>query len=178
MPRLLKRTTIVLGLILTMMLPGVAATASSTATRPAPAAAAAAVNTWLIGTPVSAGSGLYWFPCTIPSQRTNIIILAVPFGGHPVNDDINCTLSGEHGFAALITNSSTSRTVKVCNHTSVSFWEGVNVANASGGATGEIRWYEDTPGGGCYVTNISYPVRKFYAYWAGTGSYSPWAPPY
>ncbi len=173
---ILKRTTLVLGLIAGLMIPG--APVMATAANPAPGdVASAGAQPAEVGAaatnPVTvsdAGTmGLYWVAgCTIPSQRTTLIFLRASG---------LCELGGEVGFAALITNTSTSHTIKVCNqHATLPFIEEVNPANPDGSATGQIIPYADQPGGGCYLRTVGYPIRKFRATFAGDAS--PWAAPY
>lgn len=126
-------------------------------------------------TPV--GNGLYWWRCFLHNEDTSLILLGFPRPNIPLNHPANCLPGGgEYGFAALITSTSVSHIIKVCNQTVVPFTAGVNRARPDGGATGEVNLYTDQPGGGCYSTSLSYPIRKFRATWDAYSS--PWAPPY
>jgi hypothetical protein len=144
-------------MITALLIPGVPAMASTD-----PAAADGAI-----------AADPQYYVCTIAAERTRLIVYRYP---RPNNEN-NCPLGGELAFAALITHSSTSYTVKVCNHTpSLPFWEGVNQARPDGGATGNVFWYQDPAGGGCSSYAFPNPVRKFQASY--DGHVSQWAAPY
>lgn len=170
---ILKKTILAVGVIVGTMAPGAPALADAAGSAPGNVSArtqltaVTPVATNQAATGDAGTMALYWVECTISSERTRLIFL---------RGNISCAFGGEVGFSALITNTSTSRTIKICNQSTRPFYEDVNPANPDGSATGQIIPYVDQPGGGCYVRTVGYPIRKFRATFDGVSS--PWSLPY
>lgn len=157
MHRIVTKAASVVGVIAALLAPGVPAGASAA---PATGGAVALADP-------------QFYTCSIPAERTRIIIFRYP---RPNNGN-NCVLGGELAFAALITHSRTSYTVKICNQIAIyDFFAQINLANPDGGATNTIFWYWDPAGGGCSLFDFPNPVRKFRASY--DDYVSPWAAPY
>lgn len=94
---------------------------------------------------------------------------------HAAGDSVQLDVynKGRHvGFVALTTNpGAANRQLEVC--TLIGPWTRgqVNPADANGNATGEIIDYYDYAGGGCYVRDLGYPIRKFRAEWDDGGGH-------
>lgn len=71
------------------------------------------------------------------------------------------------GFASLRTWTRTHHQVEVCDYVGPDFSEQIDEADSAGNSTGKLHVYTDHPGGGCFQTDIYYPVRKFRPLYAG-----------
>lgn len=82
-----------------------------------------------------------------------------------ISPHLDCFHEGAYGVAELRRRSGGHR-IEICNFSSPHlFFMTIDPANPDGSSSGRLLWYSDPPGGGCYIRNISYPVRKFRAEW-------------
>lgn len=112
---------------------------------------------------------IYEVHCYYPnsSDPNSIQILFSPY--------VDCYHEGAYGVAELRLRDGGYR-IEICNFSSPwLFYETIDPANPDGSSSGRLLWYSDAPGGGCFIRNIGYPVRKFRAEW--NAHISVWDPP-
>lgn len=119
-------------------------------------------------TQISSGNDRSTWEGFIYRSHTRVICLELVFGNGG---------SVPMGFAALTTTSRTGHHLEICDYNGDFFYERVNVADAAGNATARVIAYRDAFGGGCFLRDLGYPIRKFRAVGA-YGVPSDWlAPP-
>ena len=82
------------------------------------------------------------------------------------------------GFVYLETSSDRRyRKLEICDQANdgLSIHGQIDPADASGGSTGNLITYTDAWGGGCYLRDLYYPIRKFRALIGSAAT--DWAPP-
>lgn len=99
---------------------------------------------------------LWWTWCEDPSAKTEYIFLET--------DGEVC--GGGTGFvsgsASLTTKGPDSYVIEICQHSQPgSFWEPVAPANPDGSMRGDVIWYSDPAGGGCFIAAKYYPIYQF-----------------
>lgn len=81
---------------------------------------------------------------------------------------LGCSIAASHGFVHLGPRTNGARRLEICHRSDI-----------SAAMHGIIRpvgrapiWYNDQPGGGCYIRQLGYRIDRWRAYF--NGIYSPW----
>ena len=159
---------LLVGVVTVLSLAGTALPASAASTAATTAAVSPALDFTDCG---AAGDTVYWYQVVdgwegfIFRPHTTVICLA--------SSDLQQLL----GFSALTTSSTGVHHLEICDYVGSAFYARINVADSNGNATSQVITYSDPAGGGCFLRDLGYPIRKFRAAWDVDIIVSDWQPP-
>lgn len=88
---------------------------------------------------------VFWFHCGRAGARTLIL-----------GSELFCPLVGSEGYVHLGATGGGARRLEICNFSNITIH---GIVDPLGPAA--PIWYSDPPGGGCYIRDLGYPIRKF-----------------